>query len=145
MRPFFSRRFRIGRYPASALFIACWLLVSTRVHAYTIYVSSEKDNSITVVDGETYKVLKTVAVGERPRGIALSKDNKLLYVCTSDADHIEVLDLETLKVTHTLPSGPDPELLVLGPEGRLLYVANEDDNMVTVIDTEQLIWPTSST
>ena len=105
--------------------------------AYTVYVSSEKDNTVTVVDGETLEIKKVVTVGARPRGMALSRDNTALYVCTSDVDHIEVLDLTSLKVTHNLPSGPDPELVALGPEGRFLYVANEDDNMVTVIDVDE--------
>jgi PQQ-dependent catabolism-associated beta-propeller protein len=114
-----------------------WLAAVPAAGAYTIYVSSEKDNEITVVDGGTFEVTARVPVGARPRGIVLGKDNKNLYICTSDADHIEVLDLGTLKVTRTLPSGPDPELLALGPHGRFLYVANEDDNMVTVIDVEK--------
>ncbi len=124
------------RLGAWILVLPVLLMTIPCVQAYTVYVSSEKDNTVTVVDGKTLDLLHTVEVGERPRGMALSKDNKLLFVCTSDADHIEVLDLETLKVTHTLPSGPDPELLVLGPDGRYLYAANEDDNMVTVIDIE---------
>ena len=73
------------------------------------YVSNEKGNTISVIDLTKMETVATVPVGERPRGITLSHDNKLLYICTSDADHIEVLDLETLKVVQTLPSGPDPE------------------------------------
>jgi len=42
--------------------------------ADTIYVSNEKDNTITVVDGATLATLKTIPVGQRPRGIVLSKD-----------------------------------------------------------------------
>ena len=64
------------------------------------------------------ETVATVPVGERPRGITLSHDKKLLYICTSDADHIEVLDLETLQVVKSLPSGPDPELFVLSPDGK---------------------------
>ena len=103
-------------------------------NAYDVYVSNEKDNTISIIDGETLTVTETVAVGERPRGIVLSNDNSVLYMCTSDEDHVEVLDLKTLKVTHTLPSGPDPELMSLNPEGTKLYIANEDDNLVTVVD-----------
>ena len=125
----------IRRTLPSCLAIA-WLAASAQAQAYTVYVSSEQDNTVTAVDGETLATKATVKVGARPRGIALSKDNRSLYVCTSDADHIEVLDLDTLKVDHSLPSGPDPELLALGPEGRFLYVANEDDNMVTIVDVD---------
>lgn len=104
--------------------------------ADTIFVSNEKGNSITIIDGDSLEVTNTVEVGNRPRGIALSKDHRYLYICASDDDHIEVLDTETLEVVGTLPSGPDPELLVISPDGTRLYVANEDDNLVTVVDLE---------
>ena len=58
-------------------------------------VSNEKDNTITVLDGETLKPVRTVKVGERPRGIVLSQDGQHLYICASDSDRIDVLDLAT--------------------------------------------------
>lgn len=116
--------------------LALVLLAPQYAGAYTIYVSNEKDNTISVIDGETLEVIDTIEVGERPRGIVLSEDDKLLYMCTSDEDHIEILDLETKKVIANLPSGPDPELMALSPDGTFLYIANEDDNMVTVVDVK---------
>ncbi len=58
----------------------------------------KKDNALAVVDGETGKLLKTVPLGQRPRGVALSKDQTLLYVAASDDDTIQILDIKTLKV-----------------------------------------------
>ena len=132
-----SRNFprRAGRIAARlAIFAAACL--PTPVPAETIYVSNEKDNTVTVVDGETLQVTATVPVGERPRGIALSRDGRHLYICASEDDTMEILDTETLQVTGQLPSGPDPELLVVSPDGKRIYVANEDDNLVTVVDVE---------
>ncbi|HUH85857.1 MAG TPA: hypothetical protein VLX85_14700, partial [Stellaceae bacterium] len=37
--------------------------------AETVLVSNEKGNSITVLDAASLKVLRTVPVGQRPRGI----------------------------------------------------------------------------
>ena len=37
--------------------------------AYTVYVSNEKGNSITVLNSETLEVEETIPVGMRPRGI----------------------------------------------------------------------------
>ena len=113
------------------------MCLSASVAAHQIYVSNEKDNTISVIDGETLEVIDTIEVGERPRGIVLSHDGKYLYMCTSDEDHVEVLDLETKKVLHSLPSGPDPELMALSPDGSKLYIANEDDNLVTVVDVNE--------
>ena len=92
---------------------------------------------ITVIDGSNLAPVKTIPVGQRPRGILLSKDAKSLYICASDSDHIEVLDLASDKMLRTLPSGPDPEYFALDPEGKLLYVANEDSNLVTILDVDR--------
>ena len=118
----------------SGLLLAC---VATQTHGYSIYVSNEKDNTISVIDGESLEVTDTIEVGQRPRGIVLSNDGSLLYMCTSDDNHVEVLDLDSREVLHSLPSGPDPELMALSPDGKFLYIANEDDNLVTVVDVDK--------
>jgi PQQ-dependent catabolism-associated beta-propeller protein len=137
-------RYNWLRTPAKArcllsLCLLLGILVAQPALAYSIYVSSEKDNTISVIDGDSLEVIDTIEVGERPRGIVLSQDGKLLYVCTSDEDHVEALDIETGKVVFTLPSGPDPELMSLNADGTRLYIANEDDNMVTVVDVVERI------
>src|SRR5262245_10583059 len=102
--------------------------------AYTVYVSNEKGNSITVVDSKTLEVLETIPVGQRPRGIRLTNDDKYLLVCASDDDTVQVVDVATREIVGDLPSGPDPELLDLHPSGSPVYIANEDDSLLTVID-----------
>ena len=62
-----------------------------------VYVSNEKDNTITVVDSATMEVVKTVNVGQRPRGITISHDGKFIYLCASDDDTIEVIDTASLR------------------------------------------------
>jgi PQQ-dependent catabolism-associated beta-propeller protein len=111
-------------------------LTASPASAYMVYVSNEKDNTVTVVDSTTMEVVQTINVGQRPRGITISHDGKLLYLCASDDDTIEIIDTATHEIVGSLPSGPDPELFVLSPDGKTLYVANEDDNLVTVIDLD---------
>ena len=54
------------------------LLAALPALADTVYVSNEKDNTLSVIDSASMKVLKTVPVGKRPRGITLSKDGTQL-------------------------------------------------------------------
>jgi PQQ-dependent catabolism-associated beta-propeller protein len=114
--------------------ISLAMLAATSVHAETVYVSNEKGNSIAVLDAKTLTVQKTIRVGQRPRGIVLSKDAKTLYICASDDDVIQQLDLDTLKLKAPLPNGADPESFALHPDGGHLYVSNEDNNVVSVVD-----------
>lgn len=101
-----------------------------------IWVTNEKDDTVSVIDIETMEVVRTIDVGERPRGITFSKDFSVLYVCASDSDTVQVIDPETGRVLHELPSGEDPEQFVLAPDDRHLYIANEDDAITTVVDTQ---------
>ena len=108
-----SHKASLAHAPARSWLAA--FLFAAPACAERILVSNEKDNTITVLDGQSLEPIATVPVGARPRGIVLSRDGKSLYICASDADQIEVLDLATLKVTRTLPSGPDPELFDTQP------------------------------
>jgi len=119
-----------------------WLLCSAClclpivVQADWVYVTNEKDDTVSVIDSDSYEVIKTIDVGLRPRGVTLSKDFKRLYICASDSDAVQVFDIATDTVLHDLPSGEDPEQFALHPDDRHLYIANEDDAIATVVDTQ---------
>ena len=55
---------------ASAAFFASPAL------AEKIFVSNEKGNTITVLDGETHEIIHTIEGMQRPRGITASPDGK---------------------------------------------------------------------
>jgi YVTN family beta-propeller protein len=93
-----------------------------------VYVSNEESNDISVIDGATDRVVATVFVGKRPRGLRLSPDGRTLFVAVSGspkappgvdesslpppdraADGIALVDVATLKLVKTLESGDDLE------------------------------------
>jgi YVTN family beta-propeller protein len=110
------------------------MTIATPAFAEKIFVSNEKDNTVTVLDGDTLKIVATVKTGQRPRDLHVSTDGKSVYVVASDSDRFEVLDVATLKITGTMPSGPDPERFDTSPDGKTLYIANENDNKVSFLD-----------
>jgi PQQ-dependent catabolism-associated beta-propeller protein len=101
--------------------------------AETIYVTNEKGNTVSVIDGQSLEVVKTIPVGDRPRGFVMSHDFKTLYICASDSDEIEAIDLDTGNVS-SLVSTTDPERIDISADGKSLFVSNEDNNLVSVID-----------
>src|SRR5207245_257032 len=75
--------------------------------AAIVFVSNERAGTITAIDSTTDKVVKTIAVGARARGMALSPDGHRLYVAVSHfRDH----------------------------DGKWVYVTGETSNTISVID-----------
>src|SRR5215475_12939295 len=60
--------------------------------AYKAYVSNEKSNTISVIDTAERKVVGTIKVGQRPRGIAITRDQKYVLVAVGDDDTIQMID-----------------------------------------------------
>lgn len=118
------------------LALLLWSVLAGPAWADEIWVTNEKDDTISVIDPEKLEVVRTIKTGERPRGITFSKDHKRAYVCASDSDAVQVFDSATGQLLHRLPSGEDPEQFVLHPDDRHLYIANEDDAVTTVVDTQ---------
>lgn len=118
------------------IYISLFLLAHS-AFAETVFVTLEKDNALAVIDPVAGKLIKTVPLGQRPRGIVISKDQQQLYIASSDDNTIQAIDIKTLKQVYTLPSGEDPETFAMNPSGNYLYVSNENDGLVTVIDIKQ--------
>ena len=72
-----------------------------------IFVSNEQDNTVSVIDGETFKVIKVIETGQRPRDMRWNHDKTQLLVATSVDDKIDVIDIAKLEVVASIEAG-DP-------------------------------------
>src|ERR1700676_4612379 len=118
-----------------------------------IYVTNEVSGDLTVIDSGTFKVIATVPLGKRPRGIHPSPDGKTLYVALSgspiagpdvdestlpppdkSADGIGVFDVAQNKMVRIIPGGSDPENFDLSKDGKQLYISNEETSSVSIVD-----------
>ncbi len=98
-----------------------------------IFVSNEKGDSISVIDGKSLKIIKTISIGDRPRGLGISPDGKELYVAVSGESKIKVIDTSSLELLREFDGGSDPEAFAVHPEGNI-YISNEDDAKASVIN-----------
>jgi YVTN family beta-propeller protein len=118
-----------------------------------LYVSDESGGNVVAVDPAAGKIIATIAVGRRPRGVAVSADGSRLYVALSGSpnggpnvdesklpppdrrfDGIGVVDLQSHKLINTYPSNADPETFAISHDGKTLYASNEDTGMLSAID-----------
>jgi PQQ-dependent catabolism-associated beta-propeller protein len=107
-----------------------------------IYVSNERGRTVSVVDVAARRVIRSIPVPGRPRGIHLSADRRTLYVALSDddqraqgeSDGIARIDVATSRVQGLVSAGSDPEEFAVDLHGRRLYASNEDAGTLSAID-----------
>lgn len=98
-------RFCMSRAWTARLLLCAGLLglATGPARAEEIFVSNERDNTVSVIDGTSLEVVRTFPVGRRPRGLTFSRDGRTLYVCASDSDAVQVIDPETGRYATTCP------------------------------------------
>ena len=102
-----------------------------------IYVTNQLDNTASVIDGATHKVVATVRVGVSPAQMAVSPDRKSVYIANTGSNTVSVLntDNDTIARTIALPPRSRPVDVAANPNGRYLYTADGGSNRVSVLDT----------
>jgi PQQ-dependent catabolism-associated beta-propeller protein len=103
-----------------------------------LFVSNERARTVSVIDTVKDRVVRTMRMPARPRGIAASGDR--LFVALSDirwqdetdADGILSIDVRSGRVLTRFDAGSDPERFVLSRDRQRLVATNEDAGTATV-------------
>lgn len=101
----------------------------------TAYVSSEKDDALTLIDTKTLAVKGTLPTCKRGRHIQRLPDGKIMLACT-DSNAADVIDPGAGKSVRRVPLGDEPEAFDISPDGKTIYVSNEDEAEASFIDAE---------
>jgi YVTN family beta-propeller protein len=127
-------------YPLDAVAITKGTLKDSKV-----YVSSERDGVVAVVDTSSLSVVKQIRTGENPTHLLLNRDQTRLFVSNADSDTVSVIDTARDEVVATLNvrppqqrglPGATPLGMGLSPDEKRLYVALADLDSVAVVDLE---------
>ncbi|MEZ5104804.1 MAG: beta-propeller fold lactonase family protein [Draconibacterium sp.] len=103
------------------------------------------NGSVSVIDLNTNRNIKSIEVGLHPSGMVASPDGNRLYVACANSDVISVINTLTDEVVEEilvrtekeLPFGSAPNALFVSKDGKTLYVANGTDNAICVIELGQ--------
>ena len=127
-----------------------------------MYVTNEISGDLSVIDVATERVVATIPLGKRPRGLRASPDGALLYVALSGspiagpgvdesmlpppdrrADGIGIVDLQARRLLKVLEAGSDPEQVDVSADGKRLYALFEPESRHTYTAERlaSLEWP----
>src|SRR5262249_39152949 len=91
-----------------------------------VYVSSEGDSKVSVIDTDTDTVTATIEVGTAPHGMAITADGAQVLVAVSGADTLAIIDTATNEVVANV-AAPKPHNVAITPDGKLAYVAAQKE------------------
>lgn len=103
-----------------------------------IYVTSELERNLVVIDGNTNQIVANVPIGHGGMRPTVDSVHNKIYVPNATDNTVTVVDGATLATT-TVSVGSAPRMAGVNSVTNKIYVANADDNTVTVIDGNTLL------
>ena len=90
---------------------------------------------VSVIDGKTNTIVKTIQVGSAPQDIAINPNTNMIYV-TDDASENDVLSINgiTYQIVNTIPLPVYPTGLGVNTRTNTIFAANEDNNTVSMMN-----------
>ena len=103
-----------------------------------LIVTNESDNSISVHEVSSGKLLNTISLakyGERPRGIKASPDGSM-YVTTLEFSNKMLVLNDKFELIKEVPTGKTPYGVSFDKEGKRVFVAENKEKMLQVFDAK---------
>lgn len=112
------------------------MIASLSGHGQRIFVSNQKDDTVSVVDGDTDREIKVIAVGDSPAGLAVRPHRPLVAVANTTGGRVTLIDPGTLEVVRTVDVGEIPEHVVFSTDGKLLFVTLPKARKLALVDPD---------
>ncbi|MFE2100578.1 MULTISPECIES: beta-propeller fold lactonase family protein [unclassified Streptomyces] len=102
-----------------------------------VYVPNTNSDTVTVIDPETYRILKTIPVGRQPQHVVPSWDLKTLWVNNDLGNSLTPIDPRTGKAGRPV-AVHDPYNLYFTPDGKYAIVMASMDRQLVFRDAHTM-------
>jgi YVTN family beta-propeller protein len=103
---------------------------------HLLYVTTELDHSVTIIDPRTRKILGAVPTGQpQSHMLALSHDGRFGYTANVGPGSVSVLDLLARKTIAVIPVAPEVQRIAISPDDKMVFTADQTRPQLAVIDT----------
>lgn len=101
-----------------------------------LYVTTELDNAITIVDPKSLRVVGTVPTGAvQSHMLAITRDGKRGYTANVNPGSVSVLDLVARKTIAVIPVSAVTQRIALSRDDRWAFTSDQTRPRLAVIDT----------
>jgi YVTN family beta-propeller protein len=101
-----------------------------------LYVTTELDNSVTVIDPKTLKIVGTVPTGQaESHMLAITRDGKRGYTANVGPGTVSVLDLAAHKTIAVIPIANHTQRISLSVDDSMVFTSDTEQPRLAVINT----------
>jgi YVTN family beta-propeller protein len=101
-----------------------------------LYVTTELDQSITVIDPHALKIVGKVPTGQpESHMLAITRDGRRGYTANVGPGTVSVLDLANRKTIAVIPVSPHIQRIALSVDDRFVFTSDQTKPQLAVIDT----------
>ena len=101
-----------------------------------LYVTTELDKSVTIIDPKTLKIIGSVPTGqEQSHMLVLSHDGKRGYTANVGPGTVSVLDMMGRKTVAIIPVSANIQRISISKDGGMVFTADQTKPQLAVIDT----------
>ena len=101
-----------------------------------LYVTTELDKSVTVIDPKTLKIVGAVPTGqEQSHMLALSHDGRRGYTANVGPGTVSVLDMLGRKTIAVIPVSGEVQRISISTDDKLVFTSDQTKPQLAVIDT----------
>jgi len=102
-----------------------------------LYVTTELENSISIIDPQTLKVVGSIPTGQaESHMLAITHDERRAYTTNVGLGTISVLDLKTRKSIAVIPVASNVQRISLSVDDKLVFTSDQTKPELVVIDTQ---------
>jgi len=101
-----------------------------------LYVTTELDKSVSIIDPKTLKIVGSVPTGqEQSHMLVLSRDGSRGYTANVGPGTVSVLDMKARKTLAIIPISKDTQRISISRDDSMVFTADQEKPQLAVIDT----------
>jgi YVTN family beta-propeller protein len=105
-----------------------------------LYVTTELDQSVTVIDPKTLKIVGTIPTGQaESHMLAISHDGHRGYTANVGPGTVSVLDMEARKTIKVISISGNTQRISISNDDKWVFTADQTKPQLAVIDTKTLL------
>ena len=105
-------------------------------HDGLLYITTELDQDVTLVDPKTLKIVGTIPTGqEQSHMLAISPDGTRGYTANVGPGTVSVLDIKARKTLAVIPVSSEVQRISVSTDGSMAFTSDQEQPRLAVIDT----------